>query len=295
LPGGKTVMRRHSLVSLFLLTCCALPVVAQPGRTCTVSATAVAFGSYTGVIVDVTGTVTVTCPNGRAYDVALSAGTATGATVTNRSMTGPGSALLGYGLYSNATHTTNWGNTAATNWVTGTGTGAAQPITVYAQLPAAQYVAPGSYADTITVTVSGTRINTVTTTFAVTATLLKDCAVSATNMIFGNYTGAVNNVTSTVSVTCTSTTTYTVGLSAGLATGATVTTRKMQNGTALLPYALYSNSGRTTNWGNTAATGWVAGTGTGIAQPLTVYGQIAAGHFVTPGSYTDTITATVTY
>jgi spore coat protein U-like protein len=134
-----------------------------------------------------------------------------------------------------------------------------------------------------------------TTTFVVSATVLKDCVVAATALAFGNYTGAVNNATSTVTVTCTNTTTYTVGLSAGLATGATVTTRQMQDGANLLPYALYSNSGMTTNWGNTAATNWVSGTGTGGAQALTVYGQIAAGLYVTPGSYTDTITATVTY
>ena len=289
------MMRRLVRVSLFLLACCALPAAAQYGRNCTVTATSVAFGTYTGAGVNSPGTITVTCGNGRAYDVALSAGTSTGATVTTRKMTGPAGALLNYALYSNATHTTNWGNTAATNWVTGTGTGAAQQLTVYGQLAAAQYVAPGSYTDTITVTVSGTRINTVTTTFTVTATVVKDCGVSATNLVFGNYTGAVNNSTSTVTVTCTNTTTYTVGLSAGLATGATVTTRKMQYGTALLNYALYSNSTHATNWGNTAATNWVAGTGTGVAQPLTVYGQIAAGLYVTPGSYTDTITATVTY
>ncbi len=134
-----------------------------------------------------------------------------------------------------------------------------------------------------------------TTTFGVSATVLKDCVVSATALAFGNYTGAVNNSTSTITVTCTNTTTYTVGLSAGLASGATVTTRQMQNGSYLLPYALYSNSGMTTNWGNTSATNWVSGTGNGTAQPLTVYGQIAAGLYVTPGSYTDTITATVTY
>ena len=47
---------------------------------------------------------------------------------------------LGYGLYSDATWTTNWGNTAATNWVSGTGTGAAQALTVYGQIPAGQYM-----------------------------------------------------------------------------------------------------------------------------------------------------------
>ena len=282
------MMRRLALVSLFLLTCGALPAAAA----CTVSATAVAFANYTGAVVNVTGTITITCSRNAVYYVGLSGGNS--GSVTARTMQ-YGTAKLNYGLYSNSTHTINWGNTAATNWVTGTGNGRAQTLTVYAQLPAGQYVTPGSYTDSITVTVSGASFTTRTTTFAVTATVLKDCGVSATNMTFGNYTGAVNNVTSTVTVTCTSTTTYTVGLSTGLATGATVTTRKMQNGTALLAYALYSNSTHTTNWGNTAATNWVAGTGTGIAQPLTVYGQAAAGQYVTPGTYTDTITATVTY
>jgi spore coat protein U-like protein len=136
-----------------------------------------------------------------------------------------------------------------------------------------------------------------TTTFGVSATVLKDCIVSATSLAFGNYTGAVNNSTSTVTVTCTNTTTYTVGLSAGLATGATVTTRQMAitQPAGALNYALYSDSGRSSNWGNTSATNWVSGTGNGAAQPLTVYGQIPANQYVTPGAYTDTITATVTY
>ena len=84
-------------------------------------------------------------------------------------------------------------------------------------------------------------------------------------------------------------------LLASRASGATVTTRKMQSGANLLPCALYSNTGRTTNWGNTSSTNWVSRTGNGLAQPLTVYGQIVAGLFPTPGAYSDTITATVTY
>jgi spore coat protein U-like protein len=134
-----------------------------------------------------------------------------------------------------------------------------------------------------------------TTTFGVSATVLKDCVVSANPLAFGNYTGAVLTSTTTVTVTCTNTTTYTVGLSAGLATGATVTTRQMQNGAALLNYGLFTNATWTTNWGNTSATNWVSGTGNGAAQGLTVYGQVAAGQYVTPGSYSDTITVTVTY
>jgi spore coat protein U-like protein len=64
---------------------------------------------------------------------------------------------------------------------------------------------------------------------------------------------------------------------------------------ALLNYAMFSNSTRTTNWGQTVGTDTVTGTGNGAAQALTVYGQVTAGQFVAPGAYTDTITATVTY
>jgi spore coat protein U-like protein len=282
-------MMRKLPLALFLLACSTLTAEAATCRTPT--ATGVVFGTYTGALVEITGTITVHCTNGAAYDVGLSGGDS--GSVTARTMEN-GTAKLNYALTSGSYTGTNWGNTSPT-WVTGTGTGANQTLTVYGELAAAQYVAPGSYTDTITITLSGATFATRTATFTVTATVVKDCGVSATKMVFGNYTGAVNNTTSTVTVTCTNTTTYTVGLSAGLATGATVTTRKMQNGTYLLPYALYSNSGMTTNWGNTAATNWVSGTGSGVAQPLTVYGQIAAGLYVTPGSYTDTITATVTY
>jgi spore coat protein U-like protein len=136
---------------------------------------------------------------------------------------------------------------------------------------------------------------TATTTFAVSATVQATCLVSATPMSFGTYTGAVVNTTSTVSVTCTNTTTYNVGLSAGLATGATVTARQMTGpSSAVLGYSLFSDSSRSVNWGQTG-TETVAGTGNGSSQALTVYGQTTAGQYVTPGSYTDTITATVTY
>lgn len=60
---------------------------------------------------------------------------------------------------------------------------------------------------------------------------------------------------------------------------------------ATLAYALYQDSAHTINWGNTVSTG----TGNGSAQTLTVYGEVPAGQSVTPGAYTDTITATITY
>jgi spore coat protein U domain-containing protein, fimbrial subunit CupE1/2/3/6 len=137
---------------------------------------------------------------------------------------------------------------------------------------------------------------TATTTFAVTATIQATCVVSATPMAFGTYTAVVATSTSTVSVTCTNTTPYNVGFNAGLATGATVTTRKMTGPAgALLGYVLTSDAAHAVNWGQTIGTDTVTGTGNGSAQVLTVYGQVAAGQYLAPGAYTDTITATITY
>jgi spore coat protein U-like protein len=62
-----------------------------------------------------------------------------------------------------------------------------------------------------------------------------------------------------------------------------------------LNYGLTSVSATGVNWGADAATGAVAGTGTGAAQDITIFGREPAGQFVTPGAFADTITATVTY
>jgi len=121
--------------------------------TCLVNATSLNFGTYSGVQLDGTSTINVTCTNTTPYTVGLDAGTFTGATVTTRRMTGPAAAPLSYALYSDSGRTTNWGNSTG-SWVSGTGNGSAQGITVYGRIPAAQYATPGSYADTIAVTVT---------------------------------------------------------------------------------------------------------------------------------------------
>ncbi len=129
-------------------------VGATVAATCTISATAMTFGTYTGVIADATSTITTTCTNTTPYQIGLNAGTATAATVTARSMTGAG-VLLGYGLFSDLAHSINWGNTPGTDTpLPVTGTGGALAVTVYGEVAAGQYVAPGTYADTITATVT---------------------------------------------------------------------------------------------------------------------------------------------
>ena len=136
---------------------------------------------------------------------------------------------------------------------------------------------------------------TATTTFTVTATVQATCLISATSLAFGTYTGVQVDATSTITVTCTNTTPWNIGLNAGTAPGATVTTRQMLNGAATLNYALFRDAARTLNWGNTVATDTLAGTGSGAAQAQTVFGRVAGSQFPAPGGYADTITATVTF
>lgn len=146
--------------------------------------------------------------------------------------------------------------------------------------------------------VSGTSAiaSTTTTTFGVTATVQATCQISATPLAFGTYSGVQIDTTSTVTATCTNSTTYTIGLSAGLGQGATTTNRLMTGPSAeVLPYSAYRDSGRTLNWGVVPGTDTVAGTGNGSAQPITVHGRLVAGQFVAPGSYSDTLTATITF
>ncbi len=121
------------------------------------------------------------------------------------------------------------------------------------------------------------------------------CTVSASPLNFPVYTGVRSRSTTSVVVLCGTGIPYTVGLNPGLAPGATVTTRQMTAGTARANYALFSDSAYSVNWGQTPGTDTVAGNGSGSATQITVYGQIAAGQYVTPGSYSDTVTATVSY
>jgi spore coat protein U-like protein len=136
-----------------------------------------------------------------------------------------------------------------------------------------------------------------TANLSIGASVTATCIVSTTALSFGSYTGATAiNTTGTILVTCTNSTTYNVGLNAGSASGATVTTRKMQNGAALLNYNLCSDSSScATNWGNTSGTDTVPGSGNGTQQTLTVYGVIPALQYPTPGAYSDTVVATVYY
>ena len=143
---------------------------------------------------------------------------------------------------------------------------------------------------------------TATSTFQVTASVATQCTVGAADLNFGTVDPLGGNVdqTTTVTVRCTKNTSYTIGLNAGTTTGATLAQRLMANGSDTMNYNLYTDAGRTTVWGNSAAApAWVSGAGAGMGSPqvLTVYGRVPSGQTnLAVGSFAETaITVTVTY
>lgn len=146
---------------------------------------------------------------------------------------------------------------------------------------------------------------TATSNLSVTASVAANCTISTTAVAFGAYdpvsanASAPLNGTGSVSVTCTNgaSTTVTLGQGSNADTGSTAAApvRRMRDGgTNFLSYALYSDTGRTTTWGDTLGTG-LAHTGTGTLTALTVYGQIPAGQNVPATNYSDTVVATITF
>lgn len=146
---------------------------------------------------------------------------------------------------------------------------------------------------------------TSTSNMSVSATVSNNCTISAGALAFGSYDPIVTNATTaldqtaTLTVTCTqgASATVTLGQGANADTGSTddAPLRRLNTGSEYLSYALYSDSARTTVFGNTAGTG-AAYTGTGSSGTITVYGRITAGQTsANAGSYSDTVVATITF
>ena len=98
-----------------------------------------------------------------------------------------------------------------------------------------------------------------------------------------------------MTITCTKGATTTIGLDNGA--NASSGQRRMKDGTTdYLNYFLFSDTGRTTAWGN-AAGSWVVPPAAPdkTARPYSVYGRITAGQDVPAGTYNDTVIATVNF
>ena len=120
---------------------------------CRVTAQNINFGNH-GILdtnVDANGGLGVTCTPGTAYNIGLNNGL-TGTGPTARRMTLGGQAVT-YGLYKDAARSQPWGNSGGER-IPGTGSGATQSLPVYGRVQPQQTPAPGTYTDTVVVTVT---------------------------------------------------------------------------------------------------------------------------------------------
>jgi spore coat protein U-like protein len=138
---------------------------------------------------------------------------------------------------------------------------------------------------------------TATATLTVTATVAAECTVGGSTLAFGGYStlsGSPTDQSTTFSVACTTGTAATMGMDLGA--NASGGARRMSNGSGgFLEYELYSDGARTAIWANSGG-GLVAYNAlSNGAQSQTVYGRIPAGQDANLGSYSDSVTITITF
>lgn len=99
-----------------------------------------------------TGSVTINCTANMSYDVGINKGLSDGATEENRLLTKRGGKQeLKYGLFQDGNHKYNYGTILGQNTLHQVGTGSAQMVTIYGEIPINQPVEPGHYIDTVTI------------------------------------------------------------------------------------------------------------------------------------------------
>ncbi|PIF78206.1 spore coat protein U-like protein [Variovorax sp. 54] len=288
-----------------------------------------AFGTVTAsAAADTTGTVGFACQNDTGqtmymnYCVYVSQGNEI-AGYAPRYMTNWNGSQMAYNIYADAARSGIVGpppgggtySSAAGSFVLPAGGGnVALNISLYGRVPSGQSLPAGSYQANIynsqvvwgmksgnapgSCTASSAKYTGVTNFYTqVTATYSSACAVSvtATDLDFGSASSLASAVNGAAAITmaCPPSTAWKVGLSNGA--NATGTQRRMAGGAGdYIQYELYRDAARSLRWGNAAGTDTVDGSGNpGSAIP--VYGRVPAQTNVTPGSYSDTITVTVTY
>jgi spore coat protein U-like protein len=128
---------------------------------CSITASSLDFG-VTGAQLattarDAVSTLSVRCTSGTNYNVALDAGTGSGASVAQRRMTrDSGSETLLYGLYLDSARSQIWGDgSSGTSTLSGTGNGTQSTTahSVYGRLVPQAQPTTGTYRDTITATI----------------------------------------------------------------------------------------------------------------------------------------------
>lgn len=151
-------------------------------------------------------------------------------------------------------------------------------------------------------------------TGTLTASVLVDtnCSLSTSSVTFGQYdpivanTASDLNATGSITIACVKGSAPSIGLDLGLyANGSTRRMRHATVTTTFLTYALYQPPGTTPNVACSFPGSTVWGTGANVFAPgaatnknsriFNVCGTVPAGQNVEVGTYSDTVTATVTF
>jgi spore coat protein U-like protein len=319
------MLRQIALYVVFLGAVLLAPTSAY--AQCSVSVANISFGNVNvlpGTAVDVTGSMSLSCsgmtgtnPGSKRFCISVGSGLVVSG--SQRQLASFGGGRLNFDLYKDAARTQLWGswqtgfNTAGLqiNFTTNSSGNITASVPIYARLFASQQTAPpGGYLTWIPSNSSGayvrygqttatcdTGTSNTSTSFFVSATVVSTCYVTASNISFGSVGLVTSNVdsSSTVTARCNTSVPYTVSLSGGNAGATDPTQRKMAKASETVTYGLYRDAARVQPWGSTIGTDTVAGTGTGVAQNITIYGRVPAQVTGSPGNYSDTIVATITY
>jgi spore coat protein U-like protein len=154
----SAIRRARACLTLAGLAVFLCPAAHALAVNCSVTASTVAFGTYTPLTTTPsTGTISITCTSVVGVSPATITLSAGSGTFTQRTMTS-GANTLGYNLYLDAAHTEIWGDGSGGSMadmlnLNQGALGSTTTATVYGLVPS-QDPAPGSYTDTITVSVS---------------------------------------------------------------------------------------------------------------------------------------------
>ena len=134
--------------------------------------------------------------------------------------------------------------------------------------------------------------------FQVQATVVNNCTINASALNFGpgNVLNGTTRAQGSLSVQCVNNNAYQIALNGGsVAANAAARQMKRSSGNERLNYVLSATLDGP-SWGDgSAGTTVVTGMGTGQAVALPVYGRVPQQTSPSPGSYADTITATVIF
>ena len=313
-----------SLISLILLlglVCCSTSFAA-----CTASSSSTSFGSLSSFTLATSSQLVesgtgFTCTGSALSLISTNTITATFASSTNASGTTPrlysssAGSYIPYTLCGDSACSTTYSIGSSKTWSSTTLLGllglfnsSDGSLPLYLKTTSGVNVPAGTYTDTLTLSwnykicfigllgLCSYTTGTATSTIAVTLIVTNDCAIdTAPDVDFGSASLPVDfsDVSSSLGVRCTSNASYTVNLTSSNATSGNW--RQMSatttSGTSYLQYQLQRSDG--TVWTDTAA---LSSVGTGSTQTLSYTAVINPDQSNQPaGSYSDTITVTVTY